>query len=175
MAAVRADDEPSFMEHEGRFRNIAWSYLRSVLKPERGDWIVALDADEILVVDGDLRAALAEVSPRARSLNVPIDECWELDPPRRRVDGHWGSITGARLFRWLPGVPIADKEMGCGSVPLDGHQVTVDNPRIMHLGYVRAEDRVAKYERYRGRSGHSGAHVASILATPVLVPVGGVE
>ena len=175
--ARRADDEPSFAQHEGQFRNVAWRYMEAVLKPEEGDWILSLDADEVIMApEGvDRRAAVIAATALGSSRNVDsvvvrIHELWSLTPPMERVDGYWGSIGGARLARWAPGRTIADKPMGCGSVP-PSPSVSTDLFSIAHLGYVRAEDREAKHARYRGRSGHNAAHIASILRTPSLLPL----
>jgi hypothetical protein len=40
---------------------------------------------------------------------------------------------------------------------------------IMHFGYARHEDRIAKHARYSTTRGHNPRHIASILTTPQLV------
>lgn len=174
---VRADDEPSFVQHEGQFRNVAWRYMEAVLKPQPGDWILSLDADEIIVAPDQVVprvaviGAVAAAKWGAEALTVRIHELWSLEPPLERLDGYWGTITGTRLFRWSPGRTIADRPMGSGSVPLNCTKQPTDLFSIAHLGYVRAEDREAKHARYVGRRGHNAAHVESILRPPTLQPL----
>ena len=179
----RDDDEISFAEHEGRFRQLAWEWMERDLKPEPGDWILSLDADEVLVTDdGDpgiiykILTQTAAAHPEIQAVRMKIHEIWALDPPLERVDGFWGAIEGARLFRWSPGAKFEDRALGCGSGPggpMAGGDVRLGAVRIGHLGYVRREDRADKYGRYAGRPGHSTQHVKSILTEPTLVPLDG--
>lgn len=168
----REPTDPSFAEHEGRFRQLAWEFMEEALEPEVGDWILCLDADEVLVADdGDVRAiwrTLNDAPPEVDAFTLRIHELWTLAPPNERVDGYWGTIVGTRLYRWKPDQSIADKAMASGSVPAGGKAALIDNPRIAHLGYIREADRRSKFERYNGRTGHSSKHVQSILAAPTL-------
>lgn len=189
---TRVVGEPSFLEHEGRFRAAAWDWFERVFKPTEGDWVLALDADEFLVSLGtDLRAVVDDVTARAGDamavvLKVPevFDATLGLDlrytAPMVRTDGAWGSIEGTRLFRYRPGGTFGPKAMGCGAEPT---YVTAGAPRparadgldLLHLGYMNAQDRVDKHRRYTSlvAHGHAHAHIDSIVTPPVLEPWGG--
>lgn len=177
----------SFAEHEGRFRQAAWTYLEARAKPTTNDWILSIDADEFLVGtshDIDVRDQLTDVVEQASSrgisaLNFHFGEVFDLHSagdgtmtPFVRVDGLWGQIRGCRLVRWRAGGRIEAKEEACGSLPQTWMDWQHDAPglQILHLGYAREADRREKFERYRAGRGHDLAHVRSILTTPMLQP-----
>lgn len=181
---VRPDGVPSFLEHEGQFRQFAYDRFEERLNPERGDWVLAIDCDELLVSDigdhgADIRAGLNRAISLAGQMNailMPVPECFGFDDdgtPLCRQDGFWGGIKGTRLFRWQPGGKFADKAMGSGSEP--GYAIR--SPRssnnggvsIMHFGYADPADVQAKYVRYNNTEhGHSDKHIQSIIAKPDL-------
>lgn len=180
---VRRDDGvPTFLEHEGAFRQAGYEALERLLEPEMGDWIMAFDADEFLVArgeDDDERISLEQACRHAESLvaysvHLPRPEAWEVKPLRVRKDGYWGSIKCTRLFKWRPGGVIQQKAMGCGSEPgyVGMNRISPYNHGLylMHYGYVDPEDRQEKYDRYTGLSnhGHNDVHIQSILQQPTL-------
>lgn len=172
---VRPDTVPPFAEHEGQFRDAAWQAMEARLDPQPGDWIFALDADQ-LVVGGrrgvDTAVEIFDGAPSVEAVRAPVDELWQMDPPMARIDGYWGRIFATCLYRWQPGRHIADKPLACGSVPpvVPPGPAETSEFRIRHLGYVRATDRREKYDRYVGRKGHSQSHIQSILTAPSLIP-----
>lgn len=171
---LRLNDDPSFMDHEGLFRQNAWNYLEDWFDPQDGDWIISLDADEFLepeIVDR-FTDFLDNLDSTYVAVRFPVREVWEVrkDRPWVRTDGFWGSITAIRAIRWFPNAQFADKTMASGSVPkYDGK--TADAPfEILHYGYTDPEIRQKKYERYHGKPGHNPKHVDSILQNGMLVP-----
>lgn len=186
-ASVSADDHaPRFLEHEGRCRQRAWNAMEAALKPEPGDWVFCLDADEFLVGRSDERNLLyhacdwANVNGRT-ALMVSIPEVFRTDlqddglltRPMVRLDGWWGRIAGTRLFAWQPGGQFSERAMASGSEPTYvgvAPRSTLTGLWLLHYGYARPEDVYDKYERYLSRGGHADAHVASIVTDPVLAP-----
>jgi hypothetical protein len=181
---------PGFLEHEGKFRQQAWSAFERAIEPSAGDWVFALDADEFFVAKGDERNDLyaacewANTQRRAAYMvNIPevfetdLSDEGELTNPQVRVDGWWGKIAGTRLFRYQPGGKFSDRAMGSGSEPTfvaTAARSSLQNMQILHYGYARPEDVAAKYERYSHTPGaHANAHVESIVAKPDLVPWNG--
>jgi glycosyltransferase involved in cell wall biosynthesis len=173
----------SFASHEGQFRQAAWDFLASAAEPEAGDWILCLDADEFLSLGTfpSLEQALREIPffthNDVTALMLSIDEVFDVAPdgtPLIRIDGFWGKISACRLVRWRGGGEFRSVASGGGSVPnaWARHPVKLLNPRILHLGYATMADRQAKYERYRGTTGHSPRHIASIKERGQLVPFG---
>ena len=180
----RPDDVPSFLEHEGRFRQGAWDAFEATVQPVEGDWVLSIDTDEFLVSNRShipnrlaLRASAAfgELSGYTASM-VPIPEIWGLAPVMRRTDGAWGGVRSTRLFRYQGGGVFRDKAMGSGSEPsYVGKRATFSEVNILHAGYAHADDVRAKFERYTTllAHGHADAHIQSIIAMPTLEPYEG--
>lgn len=175
---------PSFLEHEGRFRQVAYDAMEEAFRPELGDWILAIDADESLVSthpsEGDVRKQvehniIAGSFQGVQALLLEIPEFFGVDAdgtPLRRVDGEWGRIAGTRLFAWQPGGVYADRPMACGAEPTyvpKARRVAGVNLALTHWGYVSDADKKVKYQRYSAHTGHSNKHVESIPAAPTLV------
>lgn len=176
--------QPSFAEHEGRFRQAAWGAFEAALTPQLGDWVLALDCDEFLVAPGDVAEAVATAMIAADvmwagAVDVPIPEVFEVrdDGPYVRKDGFWASLSAPRLFRYRERGRFKNQPAGCGSVPtyVDmGMAIDGGGVALAHYGYATAEDRRAKYDRYMAMPshGHNPAHIHSILSTPRVEPLG---
>ena len=173
----RPEDVPSFLEHEGKFREWAWIHAAEAAGAEAGDWIISLDADEFVVASTELDAYRlireAMDTTDGQSLEFKVLEVFDDsgEVPMVRTDGFWGSISSHRLARWRPKYSeFLMMKMGCGSIP---HFAKSDSRlalglAILHFGYARKEDRLAKYARYRRGVGHNRSHVESILREPRL-------
>lgn len=177
---------PSFAEDESRFRQAAWMAMEDQLRPIPGrDWILAVDADELLVAPSGLGPAVdAAVAAYAGAVAVPIPEVFGLRPgadgaviPMVRTDGLWAGLAGPRLAVFEHDGLFREQALAGGSVPSyvrAGAQSTANHGvELLHLGYVDPADRREKHQRYAGHAGQPGqnaAHVASILTTPYLEP-----
>lgn len=182
---VRDEDTPSFLEHEGRFRQAAWDFLSEHAKD--GDWVFSFDADEFLVSadHGSVPHRLRKAVQRASHLGLggirlEIPEVFALTNsgvPMVRKDGFWRSIHGVRVFQWQPGGRFLDRPMASGSAPLyveaDGISRETFGLSLLHYGYLEFEDRLEKYDRYSRREGHSSRHIESIMTEPKLEPWSG--
>lgn len=185
----RAEHEPSFQRHEGRFRQAGWDAMANAFSPTTEDWILCLDADEMLlcterrpehhvrhVLDNEVERAMQEGYGAIRT-HVAEFFGFKNSVPQMRVDGLWGTIEGIRLVRWQATGRFLDKEEASGSVPwgwTDPHCGSTELT-IGHFGYVRPADRIAKYERYKDCRGHAVDHIESIRTEPTLVPWTGQE
>lgn len=168
---VRPETAPSFDEDEGKFRMAAWFALEVAFAPSPDDSVLSLDADEFLIskTGGDPADALQAVMALADAesclhTELPVAELFSMDPkPLVRVDGEWGRIRARRLCRWPRSLSFSEK-LNSGSIPLvPGPMLRPGGPMILHAGYLRAEDREAKYKRYKAaRLGHRRQHVESI-------------
>lgn len=179
-AKQRSAQDFPFQENEGIFRMVAWWEMEAALRPTTQDWVLCVDADELLLGNGpcDTRSALAEQVEVAKRTGIDavtfeVAEAFDLvdGRPQIRTDGFWGHIRACRLVRWRNESIFHSRDAG-GSVPNSwtGQECVSLDLVLLHLGYVRAVDRQVKHDRYTGRSGHSRRHVESILWTPTLRP-----
>lgn len=172
---VYVNDEHLFSTNEGRLRQTAWDNLERHAKPR--DWILCIDADEVLwwttqPLDHYLYQTKFDI------LGLLFVNMW--DPKNYRVDGYWEPTLCSKLFRFRPGGKIKDRPLACGSEPtyVEERLTTKTFMRhtglvLQHLGYMRDEDKQAKYDRYmtidRGKY-HNLRHLRSIVGSPMLKP-----
>jgi hypothetical protein len=178
----RPEAIPSFHENEGVFRWAAWQYMERTFRPRDGDWVLVLDADELLLSnraggDADLvRLQLLEAIGLAEdagqsTVTFKVAEAFDFNGmgwPLVRVDGFWGGITACRLARWKCQGVFEPHREGGDSLPTSWPRAPESDMQleILHLGYARSEDRAVKYERYRAGTGHNPRHVQSIIEQP---------
>lgn len=171
---IRDPSSPGF-DHEGEFRQAAWEAFQAVCRPSPEDWVLAIDADELLVAPGGLSGAITAAG-ECLGVVLPIPEVFGFQKgrPMVRTDGLWGAQDAPRLFRYQAGGLFNPQRLGCGSVPtyVTACVQSRENRgvQLLHLGYAEPGDRRAKHARYAGQPGHSAAHIASILREPRLVP-----
>lgn len=167
---------PSFLDHEGIFRQEAWSMMEHAVEPRTGQWVMCIDADEFLSahhgrsVRDVFEAAVIEAEQRnANGLEFWVPEVWEQGPPLMiRTDGFWGTQFGVRAVKYSPGMKFKDRSMACGQTPRVRSAVRTQDLSLLHFGYTTQSDREAKHRRYSVLPGHSERHINSILAEPDL-------
>lgn len=175
-AEVFQTPEPLFTKHEGQLRAFAWSNLEKFAKV--GDWIIAIDCDEKLyhINNSDIKDVLS--SSPYDVVNVRFYHMW--NSAQYRVDKLWTPNNSSRIFRYIDNGGFANKKLACGSEPtyvlnwLKTSNYWVNSGFVMqHLGYVRDEDKQAKYDRYSKLDGgefHQINHINSIIdKEPVLI------
>lgn len=178
-AEVFSTPEPMFTVHEGRLRAFAWSNLQKFAKV--GDWILAIDCDEMLYhVDNlDIKNVLSK--SEFDVVNVRFYHMW--NETQYRVDKLWAPNNSSRIFRFKDHAGFNNKALACGSEPTYVPQLIrsknywVNSGLIMqHLGYIKDEDKQSKYERYSTLDGgqfHNINHINSIIdSDPVLIQWG---
>lgn len=177
---------PTFLEHEGKFRQEAWRCFENAFGPEPGDWVFCIDSDEFFVARNDELTLLYEACTwanenRRSAYTVVIPEVFYTDIADDgllsnayvRTDGWWGTIAGTRLFPYQRNGEFADKPMASGSEPTyvaqQSRRSTLQHAWLMHYGYSRPEDVKAKFERYsKLPHGHANKHIQSIVEEPDL-------
>lgn len=168
-----------FAEHEGKLRAFAWGSMEKFAKV--GDWVIAIDCDEKLfhVDDMDIRSVLNN-SPYD-VVNVRFYHMW--NEIQYRVDKLWTPNNSSRIFRFMPNGGFANRKLACGSEPtyvvdwMHRRNFWLNSGLVMqHLGYIRDEDKRAKFERYSHLDGgafHNLDHINSIIdENPVLMDWG---
>lgn len=178
-AEVFQTPKPMFTEHEGQLRAFAWGNLNKFAKT--GDWIIAIDCDEKLfhVEDLEIKDVLSQ-SP-FDVVNVRFYHMW--NETQYRVDKLWTPTNSSRIFRFLENGGFQNRKLACGSEPtyvrewLSKRNFWTDSRLVMqHLGYIRDEDKLAKWKRYSELDGgefHNLNHINSIVdQNPVLIDWG---
>lgn len=172
---IRHVDTPTFMNDESAFRTASYEAFAKFMKPETGDWVLSIDADEMVAGEYSLHDLAQATNGDAYALHKA--EVWDVSPingkPFIRTDGYWGDIHTPRFFRWNADRPVnvPDGIMGCGSIPEWAFRAAARTQwvSLLHYGYATKEDRVRKYARYFGAPGHNPKHIHSILKSPTLI------
>jgi glycosyltransferase involved in cell wall biosynthesis len=178
-ANVYKTPKPMFTTHEGRLRRYAWLNLEN--HAAEGDWIIAIDCDEMLYDSSDItKTDIRQIlnSSEKDVVNVRFYHMW--NNTQYRVDKLWAPNNSSRIFRFMSGAMFRDRALACGSEPtyvtdlINQRNYFVNSNLIMqHLGYIKDEDKQSKYERYSTLDGgefHALNHINSIVdPNPVLI------
>lgn len=178
-AEVYVNKESLFATNEGLLRANAWKNLEQ--HASEGDWVIAIDCDEMLydinnLSSNDIRVVL-DKSP-FDVVNVRFYHMWNRS--QYRVDKLWAPNNSSRIFRFKTDGQFLDRKLACGSEPT---YVTEDIKRrnywlnsgliMQHLGYVNDDDKQNKYMRYMNLDKgefHNIKHIESIIdANPILI------
>jgi len=117
------------------------------------DWILILDADEVFEdrAPGVLR--LLARRPGVYYYSFRLYDMW--DEHRYREDAYWNAHKWYRPFmvRYVPGFNYVWKNtpLHCGRFPQNIAELKGETSelRIKHLGWMKPEDRLKKYYRYK--------------------------
>lgn len=158
-------------DHEGKFRQAAWASMEQAVNPTGQDFILAIDADEV-VHDYAMVQLAAREYPNSR-IGFKFHEMWS--PTHYRVDGKWKPYEAFIMFPYKPSGIFKDRPIACGREPT--YVGTLPIARVvsdmLHYGYARPGDRKYKLERYMRLDGgkyHDVNHLRSIGHTPALEP-----
>ena len=178
-AHVYKTPKQMFNIHEGRLRRYAWLNLEN--HASEGDWIIAIDCDEMLYSSTDIGAIDVRSilnSSEKDVVNVRFYHMWNKE--QYRVDKLWAPNNSTRIFRYMSNGTFRDRALACGAEPtyvLDwyGQRNYWPNSTLVmqHLGYLHDADKKAKFERYSNLDGgkyHNLDHINSIVdENPVLI------
>jgi glycosyltransferase involved in cell wall biosynthesis len=173
---VYENDVSLFSTNESTLRTGAWANLCN--HASEGDVILCIDADEKLFVT---RHQLDELYGMKKYdvFGITFYHMW--NNTHFRVDKAWAPVVSSRMFRFYEGGQFRSSRLACGSEPTyvqrligEGKFFMQSGLMMQHLGYVRDEDKQAKYDRYmsidKGEF-HARKHLQSILdSSPTLVP-----
>lgn len=156
--------------HESRFRTKAWMRMEEALHLSPEDFILCIDADEV-IHDGAMVREAAKQFP-GQKIAFTFHEMWS--PTQYRADGNWKPYQAHIMFPYRTHAHFRDRALACGREPTYvGTLTPAKNPvsDILHYGYANEQDRQAKYERYMRLDGgkfHNVNHLKSILHPPDL-------
>lgn len=142
------------------------------VKCAKDGWLLICDADQIL--HGDPRPLTR--TWEANAWAWPLLDLWDNET-RFRTDGYWQGYKQARVWMVKPSAvprdwgPVwGDRGLHCGHIPPNfplAALIAPDSLYWLHYGWLREEDRIAKYHRYKNHStqltSQELAHVESIL------------
>lgn len=164
---VYQNSESMFSVNEGELRQSAWDNLHH--HAEAGDLILCMDADEKLFVTDFTLDELAAMPYDV--FGITFYQMW--NESQFRVDKAWAPMLSCRLFRYMEGGTFSKRKLACGSEPtyvqklMQRHRFFPQTGLLMqHLGYIRDEDKKAKYDRYMAIDQgefHSIQHLRSIM------------
>ena len=117
------------------------------------DWLLCLDADELFEDKAQFKIDALLNQPTYDWYGFRLFDMW--DEVNYRDDQHWNAHHRywISLIRYQPNFEYQWRETGqhCGRFPcnLDELPGRGDGLRIKHLGWMKEEDRKAKFERYK--------------------------
>jgi len=147
--------------HVVRYKKYFRELMESRDRQELVDWAMEEGFNWFLSVDADEIPEEAFLSVLPQLLN-PIDPsilgytvshyCFWNTPNQVRSDGIFGGMYGVRLVRLLPNSVVAGGTASgfhCGNVPaIPMYNCRFTSLRMKHLGYLRPQDRIEKYNFY---------------------------
>lgn len=142
------------------------------------DWILNLDADEILQDNCAQGLRVVAQQTRYRYVGFNLYDMW--DEHRYRDDPLWTAHkrSWGFMFRYTPFFNYSWQQTAqhCGRFPrnLDFFKLARCDLRVKHMGWSREEDRLAKWKRYmeldpQGRFGSLPQYQSILDPTPHLV------
>jgi glycosyltransferase involved in cell wall biosynthesis len=144
------------------------------------DWMLLLDADEVLEDGAQLRALVQ--NPDVDLYSFRLYDMWSAT--HYRSDALWSAHTRyfPRLLRYQPLFPyrLSMRPQHCGTIPYNAFELpnAIAPPRIRHMGWSNPDDRRRKYERYmqldpQGQFGSMAQYQSILDEAPNLLPFEG--
>jgi glycosyltransferase involved in cell wall biosynthesis len=145
------EDEPLFWREEHSLREYLWKEILP-REAEPGDWVLALDCDEIL---GEQFLFSKEMMLRQETVGTYSFQLFEAWGSRDkiRIDKYWnprGKETPL-LTRFEPSVNYIFPKIGlhCGRLPMNSLTPVVPSGcSLLHLGWSNPDEHEEKIERY---------------------------
>ena len=177
----RQSQEAFWDSNESSARAMLWDLATKDAGPD--DWIWIFDADHELL---DTAVAHAQTLTQTSVVNAwayPLYDCWDSDT-QMRTDGYWQAHLNPRIWlvKALPYegyVPEwSNKAIHSGHIPHNYPLASAVAPGgIKHLGYINAEHRLTKAEKYLSLGSKltpfEREHAKSILESPILQDIPG--
>lgn len=165
--------EPLFRTDEAALRRKLWEMT---VEFDPG-WIIAIDADEVFESGIEREIGLLTGEKRFDLIFFTMYHFWG-DLTQYRVDGLWDPALSKTpcLFRFQKNLAYhwPDRKLHCGRFPLECYErpVGVSKLGLLHLGYVRPEEQLHKFQRYLALDPNGQLcpvdHYQSIIAPPRL-------
>lgn len=171
---------PTWEKNEVSIRKELWEV--TVSKAKHNDWIICLDADELVGVNTERFKNFIELLPlHIDGIGFRLFDMWDMD--HYREDNHWK----AHFYPWCFAVRYDenkeykwhDKALHCGRFPANASErmLPTEIP-VKHYGWALEEDRKKKYDRYmridgEGKHGILAQYNSILDESPRLIRYGG--
>lgn len=156
---------PLFLLDEAAHRETAWNLMVAALNPSPEDWIVVIDADEVITMPGLVRKAAKSPEFQGKGLGFTVYNMW--DGPHYRIDLRFAPVIERLMFQFKPKATFTPGQRH--RAPSYAYALTPTNVPlcdIAHFGYYTDKDRERKAKRDAGR----GDDVTDLATRPVLLP-----
>lgn len=165
--------ESLFWKDEAALRSLLWEIAVN-FEPV---WILALDADEIF--ESSIKNQLPSLIRQDRYVLIcfPVYHFWG-NLTHYRGDGYWNPhfSKAACLYRYQKNINYhwPERKLHCGRFPMEAYTqpATLSTVRLLHLGYVRKDEHLHKYNRYLTADPEGKfcplSHYQSIIEGPLL-------
>lgn len=143
------ENKTSMFSNEVSLRKLQWE---ETVKTEP-DWILSLDADELIEPAFWPRAQALLCSDTVEQYGFRLHDMWSAT--QYREDAFWNAHKQSRpfLLRYRKDYPYSWKQtpQHCGRFPqnCDSFPMADTGYRIAHLGWATPQDRKAKFDRYQ--------------------------
>jgi len=125
-------------------------FISKCIAPRNPDWVVCVDADEI-ISDNFTREKAEEMANRKEiAYEFYCVQLWDRED-QMRVDGPWGNFWNVRYFKFIKGADLSyqNTPLHCGLAPKYAYAWRTQGECLFkHYGYMKKEDRMRKVERY---------------------------
>lgn len=116
-------------------------------------WVIAIDGDEVLMPGGAEELVKDVTKTEAPSIGFQVLYLWDR-PDQVRVDRVYSNLVRPSVFQIInPAFKFRATSFGgnchCPNVPPDLiHNFYTSNAKLKHFGYLRKEQRLAKWRHY---------------------------
>ncbi len=140
-----------FWEKEHALREYLWKQILP-REAHTGDWILTLDADEIMADQFKLSLPKLMLQDNINTYTMRFWESWG-EKYKVRVDGTWNPLGKETplMTRFLPQVNYRFPRIGlhCGRLPMNiATPVVPSGCGVLHLGWANPEEHEEKIKRY---------------------------
>lgn len=170
------EEEPLFWTQEHSLRECLWKEILP-LEAEPGDWILALDCDELLGEQFQCSKDIILRQNNVGTFTFRIYEAWG-SRDKVRIDGSWNPLSKETpmLTKYQPSVNYQFPHIGLhsGRVPMNVlGPIVPSGASLLHLGWSNPEEHADKIARYTkmDKNPHPAMkqHYESMLQPPELV------
>lgn len=176
---IFSGNERLWDKDEVSLRKMLWDI--TIMTANHNDWIICLDADEIIQKPSNLKYMLNMLPENIDGLGFRLYDMWNMK--HYREDNLWK----AHHFPWCMAIRYDenreykwhDKKLHCGRFPANGSlRMLPTHIPIKHYGWALEEDRKIKYDRYMsidgdGKHGILAQYKSILDAEPNLIEFGG--